>query len=740
MIAHLLAVLPVLALLAAAAQARAAEQPPHDDGTEGWYVFAPTNDTGPSVVGMADWLGQPAGTHGPVVMQGDRLAFEDGTPVRFWGVCRHPCKAPATHAQSEALAAGYAKWGINAVRDAILFGAGWEGIGDPHDTTRTVPQLQDDYDFLCAEWRKRGIYHGISAFWSHKLRAGDRTKIRHFDEAQAHANALENIADDVQDLHIAAVVGFLKHENPYTGLTYAEDHSLSSIEIRNEQDIYWFGVAEAIGKCPQYQAEIRQRFCAWLKQRYGTQERLVAAWGGRCLGTLPGCAKDETIDAGTMHPFFNAWFFSPEGLADQEQHFGAKRRLLDCAEFLSEVQTAYYERFAKAIRATGYQGLIVGSDWQAGSGVSHLYNLLSDRSVGHIDRHNYFGGTGKHPLEAGKQDNESMLWRPGSALLSTGMQQVADRPFGMSEWCAMTPNEWIAEGPVLMGLYGMGLQGWDALYQSFGNFSGFSPTLADRNGQVYNAQGPTQTGLYPAIARAIARGDIAEGAVVAARRFTRDDLRSGTLDFAETVAQKADVKEISGATPLEALAVGRVVLEPLEQPQPSLIPDLGEQIARRTLVSNTGQLRWTYASHDEAYVTVDSGGTQGVAGFAAGRMIALKDTTMTVDTRFAVVLVTALGRTETLADAQTALVTVIARARNTGMVYDAARDVTSLGTAPILMEPVRATVTFKRPPLRVVLLDHDGRRTERMAHLEDATLTIDGVTDQTLFYEVAFAP
>ena len=51
-----------------------------------WFAFAPTDDPGPSVIGMEDWLEKPAGKHGGVRIADDRFQFADGTPVKFWGV------------------------------------------------------------------------------------------------------------------------------------------------------------------------------------------------------------------------------------------------------------------------------------------------------------------------------------------------------------------------------------------------------------------------------------------------------------------------------------------------------------------------------------------------------------------------------------------------------------------------------------------------------------------------------
>ncbi len=90
---------------------------------------------------------------------------------------------------------------------------------------------------------------------------------------------------------------------------------------------------------------------------------------------------------------------------------------------------------------------------------SHYANLHTDCLVGLIDRHNYFGGGDQNRI-----DNTSMLRVPGSGHLSTGMEQVADRPFMLSEWIHVLPNEWGAEGVAVIGAYGLGLQGWDVSY------------------------------------------------------------------------------------------------------------------------------------------------------------------------------------------------------------------------------------------------------------------------------------
>lgn len=82
----------------------------------------------------------------------------------------------------------------------------------------------------------------------------------------------------------------------------------------------------------------------------------------------------------------------------------------------------------------------------------------------------------------------------------------------------------------------------------------------------------------------------------------------------------------------------------------------------------------------------------------------------------------------------------IARARNTGM--KTSEDGTRLldkGREPILMEPVRATITLRRSGSpKVTLLDHDGLPTGRTLQVKDGAFRIDGAKDCTPYYLVQY--
>ncbi len=694
-----------------------------------WFAFQPAKDLVPGVIDVAPWLDHPAGKHGGVRMVKDGFAFTDGTPVKFWGVnLSYTANAPDKET-ADFTAARFAKYGVNAVRmHKFSYPTGQSGIGDPNDSTRMDPKGMDRLDYFASKLKENGVYFGWSHTYGFHVVPGDKKRLLAYDEIAKNLNgntyAFINFADDVQDLMIEMVVNLLKHKNPYTGLTYAEEPALCFLELQNEDDIFFYTSEKAFNACPTYRKHFLGKFAAWLKERYGSQEKLKAAWG-------EALKPDETLADENVVPQLNPWFFGEDHLPGQKG--GARRRLLDTAAFLHDLQDRFYSRFVKAIRDAGYKGPLNGSPWQAPSMVPHYYNLYSDYKVGYIDRHNYFEGKGPDMFA-------SMLSRPGSGYFSSGLQQVADRPFALSEWIHVYPNVYAAEGPAIVAAYGMGLQGWDASYEFqaqasrkvFGDIGGNFPW------GVWEADVPTSLGQYPALARMIYRGDVKEGDVISVRRVRPADLAEGRFDFSDKVEQKGDVKTFGGSVPPEALAAGRVVVEFTDKAQESQLPDMSRYRKGSVIKSVTGQLAWD--TSDKGFFTVNTPGTKAVVGFTGGKEQTLGDVKVRLDTPFASLFLTALDRKEDLANCKRALITVLARQSNTGFTYFTVDNkVLKNGGPPILLEPVKATVTIAGRPIAAVnILDHDGRRTDRTLAVTDGRFTLDGAKDKAIYYEVVF--
>jgi hypothetical protein len=421
-----------------------------------------------------------------------------------------------------------------------------------------------------------------------------------------------------------------------------------------------------------------------------------------------------------------------------------RRRLLDTAEFFADVQDEFNQRMVDAIRQTGYEGIIIGSNWQAGSMAGHFWNLMSDRKVGIIDRHNYFGGGGRSlRLQDGQNVNiASQLDRPGAGLVSSALQQVVDRPFMFSEWNVVQPTEWYVEGPAIIGAYGMGLQGWDASY-IFASYQqrGFASHLDAV--KKFSIDTPPILGVMPAIARMVRRGDIRQAPETAVVHVSQQQLRQGSLDFDSFTDQSHDLKSFDGdKLPTEAIAAVRTAVAFNSEPRATDAVNLDQYRENQGIRASGGQLFWSENDGRHAnYFTADSPATKAVVGFFDEETtFDLQGVAFRPADGFAALIITAAGRDEDLPSASEALVVAMARARNSGMVFsEDGKTLIKVGEGPIRLEPVSARIWFERPVAEVMLLDHDGRETGRRAKLLDShTVQINGAVDRTPYYRVRF--
>lgn len=707
-----------------------------------WFAFQPKNAFEPGSIGLADWLHTPAGKHGYLRMDGDRLVFEDGAPVKFWGTNHGNRGVAPEREEADRRAAWYARYGINAIRlHKFTWPGPRRGIGDPQFSTQFEEEALDRMDYYMNQLRQRGIYYVWSHIFGHNPAPGDRDRLLAYDEIVRNdsdsflANStygVVNLFQDLQDLNIELTVNLLQHRNPHTGLTYAEDPALAYIELQNEDNAWWTA-GDHLQKMPTYKARLCRLFSDWLREKYGSEEALIEAWGEQGLDLWPELQSDESLAKSNIYPHPDRRYYQPDDFANSP----SPQRLADCARFLHERQQAFYDRFSAAIRATGYRGVIAGSCWKADSGVPHYYNLYSDYLTGLIDRHNYYAGNG-HRLADGMSTGQmnSALSQDNLGLLGVGMNQVSGRPFALSEWIEKLPNLFIAEGCPIIAAYGMGLQGWDASFHFASSQYGISEAVEAPN--VYNTNNPTQISLFPALARMIYRGDIREAPPLSKRKVSVAELREGRIGFSESAQTQGDVNTLSGFVPPESLAVGKTLAEFTSEPLPTEPVDLSPYRDGDWLRSATGQLAWNRSG--QGYFTLDTPATKGVVGHAGGEDHRLGEVTLSFDNPFAVVLLTSLDKTGTLDNARRALLTVVSQARNTGMRYS--EDFTVLeevGGPPVLMESIRGELHYSRLPGAMVYpLDHDGVRSSRPIPLADARFAFDTAIDKTVYYEIVW--
>ena len=699
-----------------------------------WFTWQPKNTLEEGVIGMSDWLDAPAGKHGWLTIQESDFAFEDGTPLKVWGVNHSNKGCGPDREEADRRARWYAKMGVNAIR-MHKFTYSHSAYGNPENSTELTKEGWNKLDYYWTRLKEKGIYYGWSPVFRHYLVDGDSNRVIAYDEIKNNLEKniiyLVNFAPDLQRIMFDLATHLLDHRNPYTGLRYADDPALIFYELQNEDNLFWLN-PDRLESAPTYKKMFCQQFSRWLIDKYGTQENLEAAWGKDGLDMFPDYMIGENLYKENIYPI--AWFpqFSPESINNS----ASPKRMLDNAEFLYQTQRDYYMRFVDVIRSTGYKGPLVGSCWQAGQGVIHYYNLYTDYLVGIIDRHNYFAAR-PHRIETGPFPNEAMVNYPGSGLFSSGLHAVKGRPFVLSEWTSKMPNEWIAEGPAIIGIYGLGFQGWDGSYHFNAGNAGFTNTMGTPG--VYNTNNITQIGQFPALARMIQRGDVTEGQLLPDRFVHIPSLSEGKIGFKESLRQQGDIKKLGGDVPIEALALGRLELEFTNEFVKTELPDWNKWTENKIIESNTGQLTWDY-SQEKGYFTVNTPGTKAIAGFTSGQNIDLGDISIQTDNPFVIVYITSLDKGKTFENSSSILVTTIARARNSGMEYaynDNETVLKSVGGPPLLIEPVNVNITIRSSSdFTVHVLDHDGLRTDRTVPVKKGKFKLDGKKYKTIWYEI----
>jgi hypothetical protein len=478
---------------------------------------------------------------------------------------------------------------------------------------------------------------------------------------------------------------------------------------------------------PKHSKLLGERFAAWVKAKYKTDDALKAAWGELREG--------DSVRAAEMR-IMSPWEL--EGKGPRGAFAGLNKRAGDFIEFLTEMQVALFKSGEKTMRDAGFKGVTMTTAWQVGGAATEAANTFTDTVGDMIDRHNYAGGgAGGHGVSEGKVNNDSHLARPGSGIFTTAMKQVESKPFCMTEWTQSAPNQWKLESAPIMAFYGMGLQGWDASF----HFAQSGTRLGDGWPRMssYVTDTPHYIGQFPALAFAIYRGHITESVPVAARRLSKTDLFTGK-DALKQDATKGgyDAKTmiVEGGTPLEAFAIGRITLDfyggKTEQ------ADFAKywSQANKVITSATGELVWDYGREN---IQVRTAKTQAVVGrTGAGEPFQLPGVSVTFKTPFVSTIFTPMDD-EPLAQSKRILITALAQDKQTGTRYSAdGRQLEATGTAPLLLEPVQATIKLAgAKPAAVTPCDHYGvpMAGKSVPVNADGSFQIDG-TYRAYYYEV----
>ncbi len=370
-----------------------------------------------------------AGSEGFVTVnpQGE-FAFEKSPakPVRFR--CLSTVMSTfdfTTPEEIERLAAQAARAGYNMCRphflDSFLMDGNKRMDGTEQDLELDPRQL-DRWDRFAAALKKHGVYLYLDVTTSWAAYYGVNTWT-----AAAHAKKLKTRVyyDPVARSHWkAGVKQLLEHVNPYTGLALKDDPQVVIVQLRNEAGLN-FLMNLPKDKDPTIVLPFRE----WLAKRYGTREKLVAAWGG-----LP---EGQTLESIELPPL------NDKGPAGQ-----------DLQRFFIDIERETYLWMAAAVKEMGVKVPLL--DYNVGTA---LQTSIVRDLMPVADTHSYHA----HPtsyIESGSSlttssalSNAVGFWR-----WMTGVRQWG-RPFVCSEWGYCYWNAYRHETGLTVPVYAA-LQGW----------------------------------------------------------------------------------------------------------------------------------------------------------------------------------------------------------------------------------------------------------------------------------------
>lgn len=224
--------------------------------------------------------GEPIAVDSPRVTVKEGHFFVGSRRLRIWGVNLSYGANFPSHEDAERVARRLEAFGVNSVRfhhmDMEYFRFP-EAIWDADEPTKLSEEALDRLDYFIDQLAQRGIYANLNLHVS-------RTHSRHLGLPDSSATGNY---DKIVDLFTPELIDaqkdyarqLLTRVNRYRGVAYADDPAIAFVEINNEDSFFMWGAETKLRQMHPHYADILQGlFNRWLKEWYGTSERLAAAW------------------------------------------------------------------------------------------------------------------------------------------------------------------------------------------------------------------------------------------------------------------------------------------------------------------------------------------------------------------------------------------------------------------------------------------------------------------------------
>ena len=645
----------------------------------------------------------PAGKHGFVRLSPDGESFVDGRgePIRFWAGTTYVAENKAPVEEIARWGNFHAKRGVNMVRfHGNLSGKDGEFAKTDEDQLDTVWRL-------VAGMKQAGIYTTISPYW------GSHTKVpKHWKGPETGGDSLTGMLffdPTTQAAYKSWLRDLFTRTNPYTGIALKDDPAFAIFQIQNEDSLLFWTEQNIKGAARRMLGKL---FGNFLIEKHGSLEAAKSAWGGASM-------KEDDFAEGVVGLHIIWRLTQPRG-KDQA-------RLDDQLEFYARTMHEFNAMVESFIRdELGASQLINAGNWKTADNLTMLDSERWSYTANDVSGVNSYvssfhqgEGNGYSIRKGHRFVNESALRNFGK--LATNIKQPAGQPMIISESLWVPPNRYQAEGPLATAAY-QSLTGVDAFYW-FTLGRGF-----DSQFNKWSANTPTQLGVFPAAALIYRNHYLKQGKPVVHERRALENLwqqRSPIISETPGFDPNRDSGDLPKEAPVgkgvdpRAFLVGPVKVSYDADPAKSQIADLTPHIddAKGIVRGNTGEVE---LDTQQGIITINAAKAKSVSGFLTeASPFLLGGVHIESSNEYASISVVSLDGADLdtsghiLIQAATTsrpygFKTKPVKARTKHESFEAL-EITDLGSNPINLELIQATVTIDNPSLaRAWVLDANG--------------------------------
>lgn len=410
------------------------------DHKENWFISDLKADS--IFVDLSYLNDPPAGKYGFVKSDEEKLVFENGNDIKFWGVALSAGACFPDKKNAVTLAKRLSALGFNLVRlhhmDAVWAGRGlidYSKNDSQHFNFKNLERL----DYLISALKKEGIYIYLDLLVSREFK--DNDGIKNASTLPYAGKGSTIIHPRMIELQKEYANAIWNHINPYTGLRYREDPCFAFTLITNENDVtsHFFLTPNNTPDHPELGKLFQQRLNEYAIINKQNRYKTSKVW--------------ETVE-------------------------GRKAT--------NAIMTSYFKDIYVFLRKIGVKTLITGTNW-----AMNLHDLPALSTMDFMDQHIYGEG------DVEDIDILNSPLKKVNSLQSASFARLTGKPFVVSEWNKDYPKTFRAEYPLSFAAVAA-FQDWNAvILYSYSHDSWTHSYLHHPNDTVID---PARITLMPAAA------------------------------------------------------------------------------------------------------------------------------------------------------------------------------------------------------------------------------------------------